>query len=162
MNTINWESELAMLPSQWKLTVVKDKRPLRNDWQNESPIDRQLVLSLLRGEVPTETIQWTGIGLRAGDISEGLLVIDIDGPSAVTAYKELFGEIPTDTVAWTSGREQRMSLLFQVPYYNCDVMFNTKHPGNKDKNEYIEFLWNGKQAVLPPSKHPPNRFLSLD
>lgn len=154
MSTINWESELAMLPSQWKLTVVKDKRPLRNDWQNESPIDRQLVLSLLKGEISTETIQWTGIGLRAGDISEGLLVIDIDGPSAVAAYKELFGEIPTDTVAWTSGREQRMSLLFQVPYYNCDVMFNTKHPGDKNKNEYIEFLWNGKQAVLPPSKHP--------
>lgn len=77
-----WRLELSNLPEKWALTPVKEKRPLRPDWQHETPLPRDLLLDLLENGQPLKSSQgkpwhchWTGIGLRLGTISGGLLAI---------------------------------------------------------------------------------------
>lgn len=155
------------LPSGLALTPVKEKRPLRKGWQTEPPLSTEVLL----GELETE--KWDGIGLRTGDVSGGLLAIDVDGPSAQRikdAIETTVGELP-QTVAWASGKPGRYQLLYQIPErYRKQFTSLTKiarHSidiggkrieGEKDpktnKWEQIEFRYNAMQSVLPPSSHP--------
>ena len=74
--TPDWKLELSAIPDKWVFTPVKDKRPLRPDWQHETAIPRDILLDLLKnGQELTSAkgkpwhCYWTGIGLRLGTIS---------------------------------------------------------------------------------------------
>lgn len=162
------------IPSEVVLTPVIGKRPLRNDWQHEPPIPRDLLRVLLKNgqELTTKEgkrwrCQWDGYGVRTGDVSNGLIALDIDGPSAVrlfNALQEFYEPLPK-SVAWTSGKEGRSQIVFQIPdhYRERFKSFTRKDlkefslNGENIKrtgNEAVDFRYNDCQSVLPPSKHP--------
>lgn len=155
-STVDWGVELANIPDHWALTPVREKRPLRPSWQSEQPIDRAILLQLLRDGQYLEgsdgkpwLCAWTGIGLRLGEPSNGLLAIDVDGPNALTELLRICNNQLPETVSWTSGKEGRQQLLFQMP---DDVhVVSSRIACNGD---YLEFRWTGEQSVLPPSLHP--------
>ncbi|MEB3312505.1 MAG: bifunctional DNA primase/polymerase, partial [Snowella sp.] len=107
----NWHLALSPIPEIWALTPVKDKRPLRPDWQHEVPISRHLLLELLEKGQELKSSKgkiwhchWTGVGLRLGTISGGLLAIDADGERAETKLQEMSNQDLPTTISWTSGK----------------------------------------------------------
>lgn len=155
---------LNEIPEHWALTPVKDKSPLRDGWQTEKPLSRDALVAELNSG------RWTGYGLRLGDVSGGLLALDIDGPDPATVMQlleEHYGTLP-QTVAWSSGKQDRSQRLFQIPEkYQAEL----KGRGNKKffdvtqegegivpvfhgAGDAIELRYNGCQSVLPPSRHP--------
>ncbi|MDR9405401.1 MAG: bifunctional DNA primase/polymerase, partial [Halothece sp. Uz-M2-17] len=80
---------LETIPDSWALTPVIEKRPYRDGWQNEQPLCKaELYNCILNGEtIWSEKKQkiWhgyaSGYGLRLGDVSDGLIALDIDGAS---------------------------------------------------------------------------------
>lgn len=146
--------ELRNYPQEWALTPLDDKkRPYRKDWQKEKALSRWF----LENEVRSGRAK--GIGVRAGVVSGGLLIVDFDGFSAVEKYLELSGskELPK-TIGWTSGRPGHFHLAFKVPKEQWDSLASRSIATAWDENgkvtERLEVLWNGRQSVLPGSKHP--------
>ncbi|MDV3002872.1 MAG: hypothetical protein N5P05_004527 (plasmid) [Chroococcopsis gigantea SAG 12.99] len=153
-----WSKALSPIPAYWVLTPVKDKKPLRPNWQDEAPIERPELLNLLvkgqklQGERGEWHCRWTGVGVRLGTISGGLIAIDADGDNGESKLQELCGgELPF-TISWTSGKQGRRQLLYKIPSEHHSKMRTIKLGCGED--QYLEFRWEGCQSVLPPSKHP--------
>ncbi|MEG4329972.1 bifunctional DNA primase/polymerase, partial [Microcoleus sp. herbarium5] len=94
-------ASLLTYPADWIVEPVVGKRPIRKNW-TKTNLDR---LESLR---ELESGKATGLGLKLGN---GLLAIDIDGPSAAKLLEKLAGENDLSdfakTTAWTSGRPGR-------------------------------------------------------
>ena len=164
-------NELEKFPPEWVLTPLREKRPYRENWQNEKPMSRESIKdAIANGEKKTSkkgkkyTAYTSGIGLRTGDISDGLIAIDFDGLSSHELLKKIpnYSELPK-TVSWTSGKAGREQRLFRVPEQYReqlkDIHFNrlaiNQHEEFKcPKGEQLEFRYNSCQSVLPPSYHP--------
>ena len=170
------ESEYS--PS-WSLTTLDgSKRPYRPDWQKENPLPHNYIVEAIRvGEEVTyrkkDGNNYTvrkfpqGLGLRTGEISEGVLAIDFDGKSATPLFEKLFGEIPLTAIFTsrivTNLKEgelpERFQILLIVPKNQWQGLKNRTvfKTGVKDKNgkeEQLELRWNNSQSVLPGSVHP--------
>ncbi|BAY29730.1 Primase 2 [Nostoc carneum NIES-2107] len=143
---------LGHLPESWALTPVNDsKRPYRSNWQSEKPLSRGAIARELRGRA-------RGYGIRTGEISGGILAIDVDGLSAEPMLMKLSnGDLP-DTVTFSSGKPGRRQMLYYVPpqYWGVVKAFKllTGIKGEDGKEEQLDFRWDGQQSVLPPSVHP--------
>jgi len=167
-NTKEITQALAVLPSHWSLTPLWEKRPYREGWQNEPFIPHQKIAHLLKeGEkrISKRTGQpyhafCSGYGLRLGNVSGGLLALDIDGSSAEQLLSALAEAPLPETVSWTSGKSGRRQLLYQVsPYYREKLQsFRRKTITQWEEwttaaGELLEFRYNQHQSVLPPSFH---------
>lgn len=161
-------SGLNTIPSNWVLTPVIDKAPMRSGWQAEAPIDRhRLTHSIMYGDdLPSSKggkwkAWWNGYGIRTGSVSGGLLAVDCDGPSAKKLLTALGPYTPT--VSWTSGKPGRAQLLYQLPRDLQKRMDAVKF-SNVSIDEYdgitanvgeeLGFRYNGACSTLPPSYHP--------
>ncbi|HEY9847070.1 MAG TPA: DUF3987 domain-containing protein, partial [Candidatus Caenarcaniphilales bacterium] len=150
------------LPSAWRFTPVGNPKRKRQ-------IDGWQKIPYLPGwqtnPVPIETIMrylsqgaCTGLGLLTGEISGGLLAIDIDGAEPLAHFLQLCGGSLPKSVSWTSGLRDRQQILFQVPqdYWPQLAKLNRKALefccGNQ--KQQLDFRWNNSQSVLPPSAHP--------
>jgi len=157
------------IPENWALTTVSNKRPYRENWQKETPLTKeQIKESILNGEqLWSEDKEKyyrafpSGYGLRLGDVSGGLMALDIDGASVQQLLNAIAdGELPP-TVMWTSGKEGHYQLLFQVPDkyrerlkdFGCQH-FSTWNGYHCKEGEHLELRYNGVQSVLPCSYHP--------
>jgi len=159
---------LSGLPSHWSLTPLWEKRPYREGWQKEAFIPHpDIAHTLQQGEerISKRTGKpyhgfCSGYGLRLGDVSDGLLAVDIDGSSARDLLTALTPIPLPETVTWTSGKPGRRQLLFQIPEEYRERLYSfrrqtltqwedlTTHEG-----ELLEFRYNQHQSVLPPSFH---------
>jgi hypothetical protein len=157
---------LNLIPQQWKLTPLIQKKPYRDNWQGEGSNSKDALIQVIRdGErIWNESKQkfWTahptGYGIRLGRISGGIIAIDFDGQSAWELAQELSsGKLP-DTVSFTSKRPGRHQRLYRIPeeYWGAIATkkIKTGVKGDDGKQEQLEFRWDGTQSVLPPSKHP--------
>ncbi|MDV3002730.1 MAG: hypothetical protein N5P05_004385 (plasmid) [Chroococcopsis gigantea SAG 12.99] len=154
-----WSSALSKIPSDWVLTPVKDKSPLRPNWQHEAPIGRsELVNLLVRGQKLSGknnkqwNCRWTGVGVRLGTVSGGLMAIDADGHNGEAKLQELCGGELPETPCWTSGKEGRRQLIYTIPAEYHSKIKTVKLDCGEE--QYLEFRWDGCQSVLPPSRHP--------
>lgn len=95
----------------------------------------------------------TGLGLRTGKISGGILAVDLDGQSAIDKFTELYGGTLPQTVSFTSGKPGRMQLIFKIPQEQWAGLKN-KFVFQTGEGEQIELRWNNHLSVLPPSIHP--------
>lgn len=160
---------VKFLPINWKLTPLSGKKPIRKYWQNESPLTKKeikLIIEHGESKISQKGIPWriypTGIGLRTGKISNGLLAIDFDGHSASTLFEAIFPSIfPNCTVSWTSGKKGRFQVLFQATPQQREKLLNftrfvvTNYKNTHcSKGEQLEFRYNKCQSALPPSYHP--------
>jgi hypothetical protein len=116
-------STLKDFPSNWSLTPLRGKKPYRKGWQTEPPLLRETIARLiLDGEKAinndtgeTYTGFASGFGLRLGDVSDGLLAIDLDGESAKLILEAMGCGNISPTVIWTSGKPGRCQVLYRVP-----------------------------------------------
>lgn len=157
------ENVLPKLPPNMALTAVVDKRPVRPNWQHEAPLDRHMLTDLLlHGEDLPNTCGgtyhcvYTGIGLRLGEISGGLVALDHDGSSASQVIEQLSGknvvEALPPTIGVTSGKHGRYQLIYRIPSRYWSAIAPKKILTGKE-GEQLEFRWNGQQSVLA-GKHP--------
>ena len=159
---------LKAFPSHWSLTPLWEKRPYRDGWQTEAFIPHDQIADLLQyGEqrISKRTGNpyhafCSGYGLRLGDVSDGLLALDIDGRSAEALLSRLAQTPLPETVAWTSGKSGRRQLLYQIPpaYREPLQSFRRKTITQwgeltTQAGELLEFRYNQHQSVLPPSLH---------
>jgi predicted transcriptional regulator len=140
-------NELKQLPKTWALTPVRKKQPYRKNWQSE----------LLRHEQLEDEIRLknaTGYGLKTGEMSGGLVALDVDGKAGEQFLAQLLGdsELPP-TVSWTSGKENRRQYLFKIPSEHWLGLKN-RHTFWGINDENLDIRWNKHQSVLPPSAHP--------
>lgn len=162
---------LDILPNHWALTPLREKRPYRDNWQHEIPVNRNYLKQLLlTGDEFTSKKGKnykgfsSGYGLRTGEDSNGLLAIDFDGGSANKIYDAIAdGRSTPKTISWTSGKVGRKQLLFQLPknvraiLRDCDfhrAVVTEYGEVKADKDELLEFRYSKCQSVLPPSYHP--------
>ncbi|MEO0948734.1 MAG: plasmid replication protein, CyRepA1 family, partial [Cyanobacteria bacterium J06641_5] len=160
---------LAILPDCWSLTPLRDKRPYREGWQSEPLVPRKTIADLLlngercrsksSGKAYTGYI--SGYGLRLGEVSGGLVAIDIDGMSAEALLAAISRGVLPETVAWTSSKPGRRQMLYQVPAETRTQIqaFRRKALSSfgdlkAAEGELIEFRYNDHQSALPPSRHP--------
>src|SRR5579883_1881228 len=173
-NAVEIVKGLDRIPDGWALTPLQDKSPRRKNWQHEFPLSKQQIANLIQhGEQATSKAgniyqrYWSGYGLRTGEVSGGLIAIDVDGPTAQPLLEAIAnGNIPV-TVSWTSGKPGRYQLLFRVPVQHRAALaqFNravvtqwddakSQHDDEGKPIELLEFRYNGCQSCLPPSRHP--------
>ncbi len=157
---------LDVIPPHWALTPLREKRPYREDWQNEIPLSHvQIAALILNGESKISAkgnpyrLYASGFGIRTGDISGGILAIDVDGPDAGHLLDMISGGSLPDTVAFTSGKKGRKQLLFQIPSeYRERLKDFIRKPlrewGEFSSSQDLDFRYNGCQSCLPPSWHP--------
>lgn len=167
-NAIAIAAALTKLPSHWSLTPLWEKRPYRDQWQQEPFIPHQEIAKILQqGEdrlskhtgKPYHAF-CSGYGLRLGDASGGLLAIDIDGSSAERLLTALAETPLPETVAWTSGKVGRRQLLYQIPDAYREAFKSFRRQTMTEwktittcAGELLEFRYNQHQSVLPPSFH---------
>lgn len=167
-NAIAIAAALTKLPSHWSLTPLWEKRPYRDQWQQEPFIPHQEIAKILQqGEdrLSKHTGKHyhafcSGYGLRLGEASGGLLAIDIDGSSAERLLTALAETPLPETVAWTSGKSGRRQLLYQIPDAYREAFQSFRRQTMTEWNtiatcagELLEFRYNQHQSVLPPSFH---------
>jgi DNA polymerase elongation subunit (family B) len=144
---------LSLLPPSFALTPTNgNKIPYRTGWQQEPPVPRNTITSDIR------TGKAKGYGLRTGEVSNGILAVDVDGHLANALLRELSdGQELPKTVAFTSGLPGKCQYLLQVPqeYWNAIATRKFKtEPDETGKKQQLELRWNACQSILPPSVHP--------
>ena len=159
---------LSDLPSHWSLTPLWEKRPYREGWQKEPFIPHADIAQILKqGEerISKRTGKpyrafCSGYGLRLGEVSGGLLAVDVDGSSAEALLNALAVSPLPETVSWTSGKSGRRQLLYQIPESHRNSLQSFRRQTltqwenyATDAGELLEFRYNQHQSVLPPSFH---------
>jgi hypothetical protein len=146
--------------------VSKKKNPYRSGWQTETPRTReQIINAIINGEPCFSTAKnvWYtgkayGVGVRTGEVSNGVVGLDVDDSENLLAHVSK-GDLPK-TVEWTSGKKGCRGLLYQLP---DDVRLKcrnfTRKPlsewdGVKSEGADLDIRYNRQQQVLPPSYHP--------
>ena len=108
------EINLDLIPPDWALTPLRDKRAYVAGWNSHPYSIEQIKRELEEGRA-------TGVGLISGQWSNegGLVWVDIDGPDAIPALEELAGgplsAIFPSTLTISSGKEGRQRMLYRVP-----------------------------------------------
>lgn len=143
------ETILQQIPPSWSLTPVRGKAPIRQNWQIEPAMAHpELVEAVSNGSA-------TGLGLRLGRYSGGVVAIDKDGISSIELIQNLSGDalqpLPL-TVALTSGREGRGVDFYWVPEEYWDSI-QTRKFKTAVEGEGLEFRWDKTQQVIW-GRHP--------
>ena len=108
------EINLDLIPPDWALTPLRDKRAYVAGWNSHPYSIEQIKRELEEGRA-------TGVGLISGQWSNegGLVWVDIDGPDAIPELEELAGgplsAIFPSTLTISSGKEGRQRMLYRVP-----------------------------------------------
>ena len=108
------EINLDLIPKDWALTPLRDKKAYIAGWPSQPYTIDQIKKELEDGNA-------TGIGLITGQWSNagGLLWVDIDGPEAIPELEKL-GDGPLATIfpptlTISSGKKDRQRMLFSIP-----------------------------------------------
>jgi Bifunctional DNA primase/polymerase, N-terminal/Ankyrin repeats (3 copies) len=146
-------SVLADLPTGWALTPVKRKRPYRARWSEEPPIERESLAEEI------ELGHATGVGLRTGPVSGGILALDEDGPGALELLADEPGELPR-TLLSVSGRPGHRQRFFTVPEacwpsVRNRTVFLGRQGGPTSTKASLRF--GSMISCLPPGLHPAGR-----
>ena len=108
------EINLSIIPPDWALTPLRDKRAYLAGWTSQPYTIEQIQKELSEGRA-------TGIGLLTGQWSNegGLIWVDIDGSKAIPELEKLAG-VPLDaafpkTLTISSGKKDRQRMLYKIP-----------------------------------------------
>ena len=113
-NLVAGEINLDLIPPDWALTPLRDKKAYIAGWPSQPYTIDQIRRELEDGKA-------TGIGLITGQWSNegGLIWVDIDGSEAIPELEKLGGgklsEIFPPTLTISSGKKDRQRMLFSIP-----------------------------------------------
>jgi Bifunctional DNA primase/polymerase, N-terminal len=149
---------LMALPEYYSLVAIRldakgnpTKAPSGNEWQKTEFSRESITNQILAGKA-------SGIGIKLGKPSGGIVALDIDGLVAQKALADILGgdSLP-QTVSMTSGKPGCTQYLFMVPL-DIQAELTPKKETHVNaaaaKGEDLDFRWNGNQSLLPPSAHP--------
>jgi hypothetical protein len=156
----DWPTKLSDVPFDWVLIPLDGhKRPieaqpdaagngaLMDEW-GQQPGFTPEELNELGDHV-------RAVGVLTGTRSGGLLAVDLDGEGSREKFQEITGhdvsELPR-TISCTSGRHLRDKRFFVVDQ-DWWGQLRTRQIKNDSKRNILEFLWDGRQAVLA-GDHP--------
>jgi hypothetical protein len=160
---------LTTLPEAWKLTPVGEKCPYRDRWQSETPLTKEQIKNIILNgeEVWSKEKQKfyhryaSGYALRLGDVSGGLIALDVDGASVQQLLNTIAPDDDSVTVCWTSGKMGRYQMLFQIPDQYRERLrgftretYTTWNGFHCQEGEQLELRYNNHSSVLPCSYHP--------
>lgn len=166
----------ALYPSTWRFRPVLGKHPLVKGWV-KAPLTAENAISAYQDGHVNESGQikyFNGFAVFTGEMSGGLLALDIDGPTADSLYKELakeeyeeFGK--ESTMAVTSGKTARRQIFYQVPTWMLPWLskFNLLHLEDRreasvgQKKQELVLRFNQCYSVLPGSIHPETKEYKL-
>ncbi|MCP9791499.1 bifunctional DNA primase/polymerase [Vulcanococcus limneticus] len=164
----------GVFPEDWTLIPVAGKSTYIKEWGDHK-----------RRRIDSEGLyfedsRYNGFGVVTGELSGGLIALDIDGPDADRRYRaeagegyEAYGE--EQTMSWTSGKPGRRQLLYRVPEHMVPLMADintvilredgewalgqgdtnrTKKEQAGEEYEELVLRFNRCQSVLPQSIHP--------
>jgi hypothetical protein len=184
-SALQWVRQ-GVFPEDWALIPVAGKDTYVKEWPSKK-----------RSRVDAEALYQTdsryrGFGVVTGELSGGLLAVDIDGPKADARFRAITGEAyealgEESTMSWTSGRPGRRQILYRVPAYMVQQLAHvntlicqedstwklgkgdvdrSKAAAEGDAYEELVLRFNRCQSVLPQSIHPttkkPYRFLNYN
>ena len=115
------EINLDLIPSDWPLTPLRDKRAYIAGWPSQPYTKDQIKRELEEGNA-------TGIGLITGQWSNegGLIWVDIDGSDAIPELEKLGGgplsQIFPPTLTISSGKKDRQRMLFSIPTSKIGIL----------------------------------------
>ncbi len=115
------EINLDLIPSDWPLTPLRDKRAYIAGWPSQPYTKDQIKCELEAGNA-------TGIGLITGQWSNegGLIWVDIDGSDAIPELEKLGGgplsQIFPPTLTISSGKKDRQRMLFSIPTSKIGIL----------------------------------------
>jgi hypothetical protein len=166
----------GVFPEEWSLIPTAGKGTFVKQWT-----DKRFRHVETEGLVTTHS-RYDGLGVVTGELSGGLVALDIDGPEADARYATAAGEGYEErggetTMAWTSGKPGRRQLLYRVPEHmvpqlrHVHVVVLKKdgawalEKGDEDRTkegvpkdyEEVVLRFNRCQSVLPGSIHPEGR-----
>lgn len=160
-NINNWRASLPELEGLPLLPVgagqdgkapinPNTSRPLAR-WQKASfsPMQIQAMNDCVRG-----------VGLRPGPDAGGLLVLDLDGASAIAAV-ELRGVDPETTPTWQIRRTtaaDRLKLIYRVPKKYWPLLAKGKAQLPTGEREQIDLFWRSGQAIVLGEHRPSGGF----
>jgi hypothetical protein len=162
---------LELMPDDISLCLLNGKKiPQGANWQNrpysKAEVSDAIIngISLKNSSGEEYHFNPQGYGLMAGypitvdGEKRYLLVLDQDGSSAKRKIEEISEKDVTPTVKTTSSRNDRCHRIYYVTEEYAPSLQTKKiatgELGEDGKPEHVEFLWLGRQAVLPPSVHP--------
>lgn len=165
-------------PSTWRFRPVLGKHPLVEGWIKAPLTADSAITAYQNGHVNKggKHKNFNGFAVFTGELSGGLLALDIDGPTANAIYKELANEEYEEfgkesTMAVTSGKPSRRQLFYQVPTWMLPWLtkFTVKHlepqqdgsPVSGEKSEELVLRFNQCFSVLPGSTHPETKEYKL-
>jgi hypothetical protein len=155
----HWSQEISRLEHlQLALVPCIGKNPgalLGNGWETQAFTAAQL---------RQRYRQATGIGTRTGSAAGGLLVLDLDGETAIQWCKARDCD-PTDAETWQVVRPDapdRLKVLFTVPeelwHHLADGQLKTSLPTKEktatSKGEAVELFFHSAAQVLLAGTHP--------
>ncbi|MBE9172559.1 bifunctional DNA primase/polymerase [Cyanobium sp. LEGE 06143] len=156
-NINNWRASLPELEGLPLLPVgagqdgkapinPNTSRPLAR-WQKASfsPMQIQAMNDCVRG-----------VGLRPGPDAGGLLVLDLDGASAISAV-ELRGVDHETTPTWQIQRTtaaDRLKLIYRVPQEYWPLLGKGKAQLSTGDREQIDLFWRSGQAIVLGEHRP--------
>lgn len=181
-SALQWVQK-GVFPEDWTLIPVAGKATYVPEW-NERRRSRVDAEALFQTDA-----RYRGFGVVTGELSGGLIAVDIDGLMADARYRkavqdsyEPLGE--ESTMSWTSGKPGRRQILYRVPehlvgqlsHVNTVILQESGEwelgTGDVDRNkgeepyEEVVLRFNRCQSVLPQSPHPdtkkPYRFLNYN
>lgn len=151
---------LAMKCDHWQFVPVHDKAPIIKDWAKKEIKNSSISVAIAEQRA-------TGVGLKLGECSNGMLAVDHDGSSIDRAIEKMSGMTidqalpPTMTV--TSGKIGRYTKFYLVPSHLWALIPNRKTIAKgakifnalKEKNELeeLDIRFRDHQCVLIGS-HP--------
>jgi Protein of unknown function (DUF3987)/Bifunctional DNA primase/polymerase, N-terminal len=135
---------LHALPQQWALTPVNQKKAHFAGWQQTGLSRESIEQEITSGKAD-------GFGILTGELSGGLIAIDCDGHEPHARFREILGGEILATVSFASGRDGRAQYLYSVPQKHW-ASIQSKVENTSDGQ--LDFRWNGRYSVLPPSAHP--------
>ncbi len=168
----------ALYPSSWRFRPVLGKHPLVKGWV-KAPLTAEKAISAYQDGHVNEggkLKHFNGFAVFTGELSGGLLALDIDGPTADELYKELAKEEYEEfgaekTMAVTSGKPSRRQLFYQVPPWMISWLtkFNIQQldsqpdgsPRSGENREELALRFNQCYSLLPGSTHPETKEYKL-
>lgn len=152
------ESELIgiqEIATYWQLIPLRGKSPAigGNDWYN-----KDFTLDEIRKLITSKKA--TGLGVKLGIASNGLMCADMDGQPAIDLLKADYPTLP-QTVSSTS-REGNEAHYYFVPNQYWELLKRAEiktgktyiKANGKETESKIELRWGIMQQALPPSIHP--------
>ena len=151
---------LSMKYDHWQFVPVHDKAPIFKDWAKKEITNSSISVTIANHKA-------TGVGLKLGECSNGIIAVDHDGSSIDCKIIKMSGltidrALPT-TMTVTSGKVGRYTKFYQVPsdlwesipnrktIAKGDSVFNALK--NKNEVEGLDIRFRDHQCVLI-GRHP--------